>query len=204
MSRPLGWNPELFPPEAWRFVQSHLPGQSERFVGGEAALAGFWFHHRQVERLEVVVSSQEALDRLHSEVAARPLQVLPGFIRYDVVDLMVDHDHVLDAKKPVSEAIQADSLQDLASDRMLRLASGAQAGLLVDLYFLERYRVDLLAAIRGATCKDLGLTPSALAVQLARSLPTRLPAGLVRPVELADLRSCLETLIERFGMQVST
>lgn len=204
MSRPLGWNPELFPPEAWAFVQSHLPGQSDRFVGGEAALAGFWFHHRQIERVEVVVSSQEALDQLHREVAAQPRQVLPGFIRYDLVDLMVDHAHVLDAEKPVADAIQADSLEDLAADRLLRLASGAQTTLLVDLYFLERYRVDLLAAARGAACKDLGLTLSALAVQLARSLPSRLPEGLVRPVELPALVCFLESLIERFGMQVRT
>lgn len=204
MSRPLGWNPELFPPQAWAFVQIHLAGQSGRFVGGEAALAGFWFHHRQVERVEVVVASQEALDQLQSEVASQPRQVLPGFIRYDEVDLMVDHAHVLDANKLVGNGIQADSLEDLAADRLLRLASGAQASLLVDLYFLERYRVDLLAAAKGAACKDLGLTPSALAVQLARSRPTRLPAGLVRPVELPDLLSFLEDLIERFGMQVRT
>lgn len=204
MSRPLGWNPELFPPQAWAFVQTHLPGQTDRFVGGEAALAGFWFHHRQVERVEVVVPSQEALERLQSEVTSQPRQVLPGFIRYSEADLMVDHAHVLDASKPVEDGIQADSLDDLAADRLLRLASGAQPGLLVDLYFLERYRVDLLAAARGAACKDLALTPSALAVQLARSRPTRLPEGLVRPVDLPDLISFLDNLIERFGMQVRT
>ncbi|MCE7873679.1 hypothetical protein DYH09_25345 [bacterium CPR1] len=202
MSRPLGWNPELFPPQAWAFVQRHLPGQNERFVGGEAALAGFWFHHRLVDRVELVVTSQEALERLQSEVASQPRQVLPGFIRYDEVDLMVDHAHVIDASKPVEEEIRADSLEDLAADRLLRLAGGAQGSLLVDLYFLERYRVDLLAAAKGAACKDLGLTLSALAVQLARSRPTRLPEGLLRPVELPDLLSFLESLIERFGMQV--
>lgn len=202
MSRPLGWNPELLPPRAWAFIQMYLPGQSERFVGGEAALAGFWFHHRQVDRVEVVLTSQEALDRLQSEVTSQPRQVLPGFIRYEEVDLMVDHAHVLETSKPMENGIQADSLEDLAADRLLRLASGAQVSLLVDLYFLERYRVDLLAAAKGAASKDLGLTPSALAVQLARSRPTRLPEGLLRPVELPDLLSFLESLIERFGMQV--
>lgn len=202
--RPLGWNPELLDPTAWEFLQRHVAGRDERLVGGEAALAGFWFHHRTVRRLEIVVPDQAALSAMQSELPEPPLQSLPGFVRYEMVDLMVDHALILDPARPQDEGLRAESLRDLAADRLLRLATAAEPELLVDLWFLRRARLDLMQAARDAAGKDLGLTPSALAVVLAGALPPALPAGLLRPVDPVELGQFLQDLILEFGMQVRT
>lgn len=201
--RPLGWNEELLGAEAWEFLQRHLAGRSDCFVGGESALAGFWLHHRLVRHLEVVVPDQATLDAMRARLDEEPQQVLPGFARYPLADLTVDHAVVLDPDKPEQDGVRADSLRDLAADRLLRLATGANPGLLADLYFLDRARVDLLAACHDAASKDLGLTPSALAVVLAHA-PRALPDGMLRPVDPEAFQAFLEELVLRFGMNVRT
>lgn len=201
--RPLGWNPELLGPESWSFLQRYLTGEPDCFVGGESALAGFWLHHRLVRHLEIVLPDQASLDAMRSRLEEEPQQVLPGFARYRLADLTVDHQVVLDPHKPEQDGLRADSLRDLAADRLLRLATGSDPGLLADLYFLDRARIDLLAACRDAARKDFGLTPSALAVVLARA-PRTLPEGLLRPVDPEAFQAFLEDLVIRFGMDVRT
>jgi hypothetical protein len=180
-----------------------VAGHHDRFVGGESALAGFWFHHRQVRHLEVVLPDQAALEAMQQALSEQPSQTCPGFARYEIADLTVDHMVVLDPEKPEEHGIRADSLRDLAADRMLRLATKADADLLLDLYFLHRARVDLSKAVEDAARKDLGLTASALSVVLARAGPVmELPPGVVRPVDLADWNAFLTDLVMQFGMQI--
>ncbi len=199
--RPLGWNAELLGESGWHFLERHVAGHADRFVGGEAALAGFWFHHREVARVEVILPDQASLDAMVAEVGP-PQQTLPGFARYERVDLVTDHLLILDEDKPLEQDIRADTLRDLAADRLLRLAGGADPALLVDLYFLQRARVDLSRAAKDAASKDLGLTSGALAVVLARARPTELPPGLVRPVDLTSLQDFVQELIEKLGMEI--
>lgn len=197
--RPLGWNEEILGEATWALLRSLSP--SPAFVTGEAALAGFWFHHRGISRVELAVRTEAELQEVASAIPGERLSEVPGFIRFRELDLMLDHDHVVDLDKPEEDGVRADSLGDLAADRILRLMGAPDPNLVVDLFFLARARVDLARAARDAAAKDLGLTPSALALVLSRSRPTVLPPGLIRPVDLGQLQEFVEGEIVRFGMQ---
>ncbi|MEW6277247.1 MAG: hypothetical protein AB1758_01405 [Candidatus Eremiobacterota bacterium] len=199
-----GWNPDILGAPSWELLQRLFPCRG--MVTGEAALAGYWFHHRTVSRLELAVRTPEDLAELDelagsTGLAGERRMQMPGFVRYDRLDLMLDHDVVLDPVKPLDRGVRADSLRDLAADRVLRLLGGGDAAVLVDLYSLSRAGVDLKVAVRDAARKDLGVTAAALAVVLSRARPIRLPDGLVLPVALEDLQAFVEAEIPRLGMQ---
>ena len=181
--RGLGWNPELLPP-AWPRLEG-LPWEGA-WVAGEAALAGYWLHHRLVGRLDVHVRPDhwDAFTACLPE--ARPL--FPGCLRWGEVEVVREEQPPF--APPEVLAVPAQSLADLAVDRWLQAFGGGPQGWLVDLYFLERARVDLALAARRIPQRDAAATQRSLAVILHET-QVELPGGLVRPVtreQIEDFR----------------
>lgn len=180
--RGLGWNPELLGP-AWPTVAGlQLAGA---WVGGEAALAGYWLHHRMALRLEVH-APPEAFEGVAAQLSG-PLETLfPGYLRAGGLELIREEQPPLEPVVP--DPVPAASLLDLAVDRWLRCFGSEPAGVwLTDLFFLERARVDLERAANLLASRDLAATRRALAVILHETRVQELPPGLVRPVSLLQL-----------------
>ncbi|MBI3924546.1 MAG: hypothetical protein HY319_03325 [Armatimonadetes bacterium] len=208
-ARPLGWNPELFVSPLWTALRA-LDLQGPAAVNGEAALAGFWFHHRMVDTLELVTPEQSGLEALACQVRGLDCglvqeQALPGFLRFRAgkarLDLALELGPPLDAERPCEDGIPTESLRDLAADRWLRMLGRPDLKLLVDLYFLARARVDLVEAARDASLKDIGANRAALAVVLYEMKLGELPSWSVRPVTASQLSEFAEQLKDRLALQ---
>ncbi len=175
------WNPELLGPQ-WSTVTGLSLGGA--WVGGEAALAGYWLQHRVSQRMEVHALG-EAFDRVLEQLPG-PETLFPGYVRASGLELVREEQPPLEP--PTDDPFPAASLLDLAVDRWLRcFGSEASSLWLVDLYFLERARVDLERAAQAMVTRDLAATRRALAVILHETRVEELPKGLVRPVSLAQL-----------------
>lgn len=206
--RPPGWNPELFLSPLWETLRALDLNDPPTIVTGEAALAGFWFHHRMVETLELSTSGD--LDRLAGQIEAAggPLkeeQRFPGFVRFRAgparLDLNLELEPPLDPKRSEEDGLASESLRDLAVDRWLRLLGRKDLKLLVDLYFLNRARVDLLKAARDTRRRDAGCNEQALAVVL-HGMKIGPPADwAIRPVSQETLQTFAELLKERLALQ---
>lgn len=179
--RGLGWNPDLLGPQWARLEGLNLDGA---WVAGEAALCGYWLHHRGATGLELH-AGPSAFDRLLTELGeVQPL--FEGYARSGGLELVRELEPPLEPS--TCGPVPAASLADLAVDRWLR-AFGAESSAtwLVDLYFLERSRVDLAQAVSAMTRKDLAATRRTLAAILHETRLTQLPSGLLRPVSLLEL-----------------
>src|SRR5206468_2017929 len=116
------------------------------------------------------------------------------------LDLALESSPALEAGP--QERVPPESLRDLAADRWLRLFSPAsQALALLDLYFLQRARVDLERASRDMSGKDLGASRRALAVVLYELKLPDLPPGLVRPVTREGLDAFRQEWVAQLGME---
>lgn len=178
----LGWNPELLGPP-WAVVAAlDLQGA---WVGGEAALAGYWLHHRVATSLELH-AGPAAFESLLAQLPDPVEPLFPGYVRSGGLELIREEEPPLE---PVTEdAVPAAGLFDLAVDRWLRCFGSEPSGVwLADLFFLERARVDLERAANTLASRDLAATRRALAVILHETRVDGLPRGLVRPVSLAQL-----------------
>lgn len=70
-------------------------------------------------------------------------------------------------------------------------------GNLVDLYFLERYGIDLIAGLPAAHRKDKGIDPATLAWVASDSSTQVSELLMLRPLVQEELRSFRDSLVER-------
>jgi len=192
----LGWNPELLGPHWPTVAALDLQGG---WVGGEAALAGYWLHHRVAPRLEVHVPAP-AFETVLAQLPG-PLETLfPGYVRARGLELITEEEPPLEAV--TADPVPAASLLDLAVDRWLRCFGAEPSSVwLTDLYFLERARVDLEKAAGAMASRDMAATRRALAVILHETRVQELPPGLVRPVSLAQLEDFRLRWTDQLGLE---
>lgn len=197
--RALGWNPELLGSTGWCLVDRLPFAELEAFVTGEAALAGYWLHHREIAALELVGRSQKLVEAVSALLEEAGQSLFPGYHRFSPGQLRIDVE--IDAAARLPAEGNAQTLEHLAIDRCLRLLGGGDPLLLIDLYFLSRARVSPLKAAGSMSSLDAAATPSALAVVLHEIELEQVPPQVLRPVDLGDLKAFRDQLVEQLAMR---
>ena len=193
--------------------------REQRFVlTGGAALAGFYFGHRETEDLDFFgapgLDLQEAARTLEVSCAAcaaslEPRQTFPDFRRYlarrgqetCIVDLVIDRAPMVDADKRMVGRLRIDTLREIAANKICTVLGRAQIKDLVDLQLLLASGIDLSAALADAARKDAGVDPATLAWvldQITISPDARLP-GDTDPRGLDDFRRDLVKTLQRLA-----
>jgi hypothetical protein len=191
----------------------------QRYVlTGGAALAGFYFGHRETEDLDFFgapgLDLQDAARTLEAACVAcaaglEPVQTFPDFRRSlatrgqqtCIVDLVIDRAPVLDVEKRVVGRVRLDTAREIAANKVCTILGRAQIKDLVDLKFLLASGIDLSAALADAARKDAGVDPATLAWilnQITISPDARLPGG-TDPVALDEFRRGLVKSLQRLA-----
>lgn len=209
-----------FSPDALSSLQREIldgmAGAQGCFFSGGAALSAFYLAHRRSLDLDFFTDDAESIDELQLRLGRlcqeqgwelREEQRYPGFRRCMVSDgaaqTLLDFVHepvqqvVPLGEKPMHQGLRYDSLVDLVTNKLCAVLGRGDVKDLVDLYFLERANVDLLAFLDTARTKDGGIEPTTLAWVL-RATPTD-PSRLLllQPVSAADLAHFRDQLVNR-------
>jgi hypothetical protein len=193
--------------------------REQRFVlTGGAALAGFYFGHRETEDLDFFgtpgLDLQEAARTLEVACTAcgaalESVQTFPDFRRYlarraqetCIVDLVIDRVPMLDSEKCMVGRLRIDTTREIAANKICAILGRAQIKDLVDLKFLLASGIDLSAALADAARKDAGVDPATLAWvldQITISPDARLP-GETDPRALDEFRRELVKTLQRLA-----
>ncbi len=187
---------------------------SDFYLTGGAALAGFHLGHRTTEDLDLftplehldtgVLALQEATASLGASIEG--VRVRPAFRRYLVrrgnesviVDLV--HEPVAQGQleKPLHGRIRVDPPAEILANKLCTLLSRSEIRDLVDVMELERSGCDLAQAMRLAHRKDSGFTPAQLGFVLSEIRigdDARIPGRC----SAADVRAYLADLVERLA-----
>jgi hypothetical protein len=139
--------------------------REQRFVlTGGAALAGFYFGHRETEDLDFFgtpgLDLQEAARTLDvactaCAAALEPVQTFPDFRWYlarrvqetCIVDLVIARVPMLDTEKRIVGRLRIDTIREIAANKICTVLGRAQIKDLVDLKFLLASGIDLSAAL---------------------------------------------------------
>jgi hypothetical protein len=213
VARPRGLDPRIVSPAAAgliRACQARVPCH----LGGGAALAGAYLHHRLSADADLFVH-----DRSEHRVL---VGALPDLGRELGLDVRIDRDagtyvraHVtiaptplevdiiheslpdLEPPEPAGDGIVVESLADMRANKLTCLLSRSEPRDLVDLLFLDRAgfppEQDLALALR----KDAGIDPGILAWLLGDFPCAPLPSMLA-PLTVEELRQFKTDLRERF------
>jgi predicted nucleotidyltransferase component of viral defense system len=206
------------PPSRLTRLQSDLLGaffarEQRLFLTGGAALAGFYFGHRETEDLDLF--GPPGLDllgvarTLHDAASAcgasvRALETHPDFRRVlaargderCIVDVVVDRAPMLEPAKASFGSVRVDTLREIAANKVCTLVGRAEIKDLVDLERILDAGVDLERAVQDATTKDASVDPATLAWlldQITIGPQAALPGG-VDPTRVARFR---EDLVRR-------
>jgi hypothetical protein len=193
--------------------------REQRYVlTGGAALAGFYFGHRETEDLDFFgtpgLDLQDAARTLEAACVAcaarlEPVQTFPDFRRClatrgpmtCIVDLVIDRAPTLDVEKRMVGRVRVDTVREIAANKICTILGRAQIKDLVDLKFLLASGIDLATALADAARKDAGVDPATLAWilnQVTISPDARLP-GDTDPVALDEFRRELVGTLQRLA-----
>lgn len=182
-------------------------------LGGGAALAGVYLHHRLSADADLFFRSQDALRKMVSllpDVAAEAgvdisvRRDAGTFVRGALsptqpvfeMDLVFDPTPQIEAAGDSVEGVSVESLADLRASKLTCILSRSEPRDLVDLLFLDRAGYpperDLALALR----KDAGLDPGVLAWLLGQFPVAPLPRMLV-PLDRSELIAFRDSLADR-------
>ncbi|HEV8239068.1 MAG TPA: nucleotidyl transferase AbiEii/AbiGii toxin family protein [Thermoanaerobaculia bacterium] len=178
--------------------------ESEFFLTGGGALAGFYLGHRETHDLDLFTtgtdldSGVQTLTEVADETGAvlEGLQTSPDFKRFlvrrgveaVVVDLVRERVAQLYPEKRRIRSIVVDPPEEILANKLCALLSRAEVRDLVDLKTLEEAGYPIETALEPASRKDGGLTPAQLAWVVGQiEIPDGAPIpGNVSPVALRE------------------
>jgi predicted nucleotidyltransferase component of viral defense system len=188
--------------------------QSDFFLTGGAALAGFYLGHRETHDLDLFTESapldegEQTLREIGNELdlVIESVQRAPAFRRFLVrrrnggeslvVDLVKDEVPQLGGKH-IIDGVRIDSAEEILANKICALLSRTEERDLVDVMALLECGLDLLTAVKAAARKDGAVTPSQLAWVLS-SFPIS-QGNLPGDVSSATLRSFRDDLIRKLA-----
>ncbi len=185
------------------------------FLTGGAALAGFYFGHRDTKDLDLfgeavvdILEGEEVLLSTARELGAQATELRRSgdFRRYTIVlgdqrtlvDLVIDRVAQLERQKQRFGVVRVDSLREIGANKLCALLDRAEPRDLVD---LERIlTIELLPdLVRDAQQKHMSADPATLAFALG-SLPVAasavLPAGVTHDEVVAFRERLVAELME--------
>jgi hypothetical protein len=182
-------------------------------LGGGAALAGVFLHHRLSRDLDLFCHDAREHRELVSQLgtvarstgATLNIQRDGGaFVRAELqlrdTSLLLDvvHEPLLDIEPPPDpvESIVVESLTDLRAAKLTCILSRAEPRDLVDLLFLERAGFSPEDTLPLALKKDAGTDPGILA-WLLRNFPVSPMPGMLDPLQESELAEYRDQLAER-------
>jgi predicted nucleotidyltransferase component of viral defense system len=198
---------ERLSPLQRRLITEFFAREARFTLTGGAALAGYYFGHRETHDLDLFAEPGPDLEeaaRVLQEAAVAcgaslsPVRKSPTFSRFIaqrgdercLVDLAIDSTERVDPEPRRFGAVRVDTLREIAANKLDALLGRSEIRDLVDLKAILEAGVDLGQAMRDAERKDAGADPATLAWvldQITISQSARLPGG-VASVELDAFR----------------
>jgi hypothetical protein len=204
---------EKLSPLQRRLIGEFFAREGRFTLTGGAALAGYYFGHRETHDLDLFAEPGPNLEetaRVLQEAAAAcgatlsPVRRSPTFSRFIalrgeercLVDLVIDSTVRVDLEARHFGAVRVDTLREIAANKLDALLGRSEIRDLVDLKFILGAGVELGQAMRDAERKDAGADPATLAWvldQITIGESARLPGG----VAAADLDAFRKDVIRR-------
>jgi len=198
------------------FLRAFFSERPAFFLTGGTALAEFYLRHRRSEDLDLFTTDDAAFGVVASlvEKAARSLNATVRWIRTGpqfrralasresetvLVDLVRDIDQQIIASKPTRKGIRVDSIEDITANKLCALLGRQEVKDVIDLYFLERRGIDLVASIAPAARKDAGMNAAILSQICAAMCLPEIPGILLQPVGRETLEAFLRDLSRRLA-----
>lgn len=183
-------------------VHAFFALDSELFLTGGAALAGYWLGHRTTDDLDLF-----GLASADAEQAVRSLGAAARAVGAEsqLVQSVVDRAPPIEKDKVLVDGVRLDSRREIAANKVCALVSRAEIRDLVDLEALLSAGCSLETALADAATKDGGAEPATLAwilAQLAIGPDAKLPGG-VSPATLLAFRDELVVRLRRLAAAVA-
>jgi len=199
------------------FLKAFFSREKRFFLTGGSALGLFYLEHRFSYDLDLFSKEHvdwleiDGLVRLCSQELGASLQLLrdaPTFRRYclereggkEIVDIVVDISPQVDQEKQWIDNIQVDTLREIMLNKITTLISRCEVKDIVDLYFLEQEGFVVEECFEDAQLKDGGLDPSMISLILDSLKITELPAYMIKPLTISELRDYVVRLKNRMAL----
>jgi hypothetical protein len=178
-------------------LEAFFQYDSNFFLTGGAALAGFHLGHRTTDDLDLFTTTASMDDGVHTLKAAvsdiggtmESVMTSPDFRRFIVrcgqdslvVDLAIDRAPQGTADKLLVGRVRVDSAEEILANKLCTLLSRGEIRDIVDVLRLEETGLDLIQSLELARQKDGGLTSAQLAwviSQIQIGDDAKIPSGL--------------------------
>jgi predicted nucleotidyltransferase component of viral defense system len=194
------------------FLREFFARENCFYLTGGAALAGFYFGHRQTEDLDLFTLEDEIEDGFailrdvakSLDATVESIITAPDFRRLlvkrkteaVVVDLVREYVFQLETEKPIINGIRIDSPEEILANKLCALLSRSEIRDLIDVRQLEKAGFSLKNACQVAAKKDSGLSAGQLAWVL-NQINFGDDAQLPSDISVDELREYLNDLIDR-------
>jgi hypothetical protein len=209
-------SPDLLSPLQQRILDAVARGLEGVFLSGGTALGAVYLGHRQSVDLDLFTREPASFEGIvrgfqrlmtGEGLSLTPGHAGPGFRRFVVsdgaaevpVDLVVDGAPAIGQPLVLANGLAIDSLEDIAANKLCAILGRAEVRDYVDLFFLARRGVDLVALVAAAQRKDGAADPATLAFVLSEVRVQRPPTGLSTPVSVAELQAFIDDLRQRLA-----
>jgi predicted nucleotidyltransferase component of viral defense system len=193
------------------FLQEFFRLTQDFYLTGGTALGAFYLKHRNSVDLDLFTRHDHAFEGADdiTKRACAAINIACSTVR---LTSYFKHFRVGDAKEPLTihfsreyaahlkppnrfGEILVDSLEDITANKICAALGRTEIKDLVDLYFLDKAGYALAEYFDLAKQKDGGLAHETLAYTLSQFEITEVPAFMLAPATVEDLKSYLETTI---------
>lgn len=193
------------------FLSAFFRLTQDFYLTGGTALSAFYLEHRFSVDLDLFTQEEAAFPKVEALVkeasaklgiASVPVEITSFFKHFRVGPR--EHPLTLHFSKDVAFRIKppnrfgdilVDALEDIAANKICAALGRTEIKDLIDLYFLEPAGYSIPSYFEAAQQKDGGLAHETLAFTLSQFEILEIPAFMLKPVAVEDLKQFLETTI---------
>jgi hypothetical protein len=210
----MSWeNSKALTPLKRDFLEAFFARDQSFYLTGGSALGIFYLEHRLSYDLDLFTPDPvnwHLLENLIVEISevisgvCRTVTASPRFYRFElrrggemeVLDFVVERITQIDSVKAQFGSVRVDTLREIGVNKICTLISRCELKDVIDLYFLRKRGFDILGHFEAAKTKEGGLDPAMIAFLLSQLEVDRVPAYVIAPLDLGDLRVFIAWLRE--------
>lgn len=203
---------KILSPLQSNFLKEIFQQTQEFYLTGGTALSAFYLKHRYSEDIDLFTHENFAFqmaEDLTNQICSKlnvicvPVRITSVFkdLRIGSKDTPLTIHFALEKTPQIKSpnsfgGILVDSIEDIITNKICAALGRTEIKDLIDLYFLDKAGYKITDYFNLAQQKDMGLSEESLAYTLSQFYILDIPAFVIKPLTVDELKKYVETIIE--------